>query len=366
MDCSSSSPKRTIHEQEITPRLFSQPSIRRVRKIPWHKYLGVLLFTADLVFSRQREDMMFAETQRLETADASLAFHHEPAQSEARGILLVSHGLAEHSRRYSRFAAAMAARGYHVFAFDHRGHGETTGPDAPIGRFSRRNGMRQVIDDVGSVRELAVKQYPGLPVILFGHSMGGLIAVNAAITHPEKYDAIAAWNSNFNPGLSGRAAQAILLAERALKGSDVPSGILPKLTFGTWGKSIANRRTEFDWLSRDPVEVDKYIADPLCGFDATVSLWLDIFELTFRAPQKAQLDRLPKHTPIHLVGGGQDPAIDNGKAVIWLSKHLKAHGFSRIRTQIYQDMRHETLNEIGADAAIAAFADWCDEAIARS
>jgi len=309
---------------------------------------------------------MFADTQRLETANASLGFHHEAAQSEARGIIVVSHGLAEHSKRYAGFAAAMATRGYHVFAFDHRGHGETTAADAPIGRFARRDGVRQVIDDVSAVRDRAVARYPGLPVIVFGHSMGGLIALNAAVTHPEKYDAVAVWNSNFNPGVAGRAAQAILLAERALKGSDVPSGILPKLTFGTWGKSIASRRTEFDWLSHDPVEVDKYIADPLCGFDASVSLWLDIFELTFRAPQTPHLDRLPKQTPIHLVGGGQDPATDGGKAVIWLSNHLKAHGFSRITTQIYQDMRHETLNEIGADAAIAAFADWCDEAIARS
>ncbi|CCM76955.1 alpha/beta fold hydrolase [Rhizobium mesoamericanum] len=309
---------------------------------------------------------MFADTQRLGTANASLGFHHQASQGEPHGIILVSHGLAEHSKRYARFAAAMAARGYHVFAFDHRGHGETIAPDAPIGRFARRGGVLQVIDDVVAVRNLAVSQYPGLPVILFGHSMGGLIALNAAVTHPQKFDALAVWNSNFNPGMSGRAAQAILLAERALKGSDVASSILPKLTFGTWGKSIDGRRTEFDWLSHNPAEVDKYIADPLCGFDASVSLWLDIFELTFRAPQTPHLERLPKQTPIHLVGGGQDPATDGGKAVIWLSNHLKAHGFSRITTQIYQDMRHETLNEIGADAAIAAFADWCDEAIARS
>ena len=145
--------------------------------------------------------------------------------------------------------------------------------------------------------------------------MGGLIALNAAVTYPGTFDALAVWNSNFNPGLAGRAAQAILLAERALKGSDVPSALLPKLTFGTWGKSIADRRTDFDWLSRDPAQVDKYIADPLCGFDASVSLWLDVFELTFRALQASHLANLPKQLPIHLVGGGRDPATDNGKAV---------------------------------------------------
>ncbi len=70
---------------------------------------------------------------------------------------------------------------------------------------------------------------------------------------------------------------------------------------------IPGHRTEFDWLSRDPAEVDKYIADPLCGFDASVSLWLDIFELTFRAPQKRHLDRLKRNLPIHLMAAEQIP-----------------------------------------------------------
>ncbi|MBY4587936.1 MULTISPECIES: alpha/beta fold hydrolase [Rhizobium] len=308
---------------------------------------------------------MFSETQRLASTGASLAYHHDEAVGPARGILLISHGLAEHSKRYRAFAEAMAARGYHVYAHDHRGHGETTAPDAPVGRFARRGGVDRVIGDVLAMRAHAAMRHPGLPVILFGHSMGGLIALNAAVTAPADFNAVAVWNSNFAVGLAGRAAQAILLAERMLKGSDVPSGLLPKLTFTAWGKSIAGRRTEFDWLSRLPGEVDKYVADPLCGFDASVSLWLDLFEMTFRAPQKLHLDRLPRDLPIHLVGGGEDPATERGKAVLWLSNHLKACGFSRISTEIYQDMRHETLNEIGADAATAAFADWCDEALAR-
>ncbi|SCB57332.1 Lysophospholipase, alpha-beta hydrolase superfamily [Rhizobium aethiopicum] len=309
---------------------------------------------------------MFSETQRLAIGEASLAYHHAEAAGPARGILLISHGLAEHSKRYGRLAEAMAARGYHVYAHDHRGHGETTVPDAPIGRFAGRNGVERVIGDVIAMRTHAASRHPGLKVILFGHSMGGLVALNAAVTAPADFDAVAVWNSNFAVGLAGRAAQAILLAERMLKGSDVPSSLLPKLTFGAWGKSIPGRRTEFDWLTRLADEVDAYVADPLCGFDASVSLWLDLFELTFRAPQKLHLDRLRREMPIHLVGGAEDPATERGKAILWLSNHLKAQGFSRISTEIYQDMRHETLNEIGADAAVAAFADWCDKAVARS
>ncbi|MGO4350669.1 lysophospholipase [Rhizobium sp. RAF36] len=309
---------------------------------------------------------MFSQTQWLNVTGASLAFHSEMAAGAPRGILVVCHGLAEHSKRYQRFAEAMAARGYHVFVHDHRGHGETKAPDAPIGQFARRDGVSRVIDDVAAMRDHAASLHPALPVILFGHSMGGLIALNAAETYPEKFDAVAIWNSNFAVGLSGRAAQAILRAEKALKGSDVPSGMLPRLTFAAWGKSIPGHTTEFDWLSRDPAEVAKYIADPLCGFDASVSMWLDVFELTFRATEKEQLDRLPKDRPIHLVGGGQDPATERGKAVFWLSNHLKRQGFSRITTEIYQDFRHETLNETGAADTISAFADWCDGAVMRS
>jgi len=310
---------------------------------------------------------MFADTQRLNSpTGAKIAYHHVPAAAEACGILLISHGLAEHSRRYETFAEAMASQGFHVYAHDHRGHGETVAHEAPIGRFARRGGAEHVIADVLAMRELAAGVHPGLPIIVFGHSMGGLISLNTVVTHPDKFDAVAVWNSNFNAGLAGRAAQLILKTERMFKGSDVPSGPLPKLTFGTWGRSIANRRTDFDWLSRIPEQVDKYIADPLCGFDASVSLWLDIFELTFRAPQKIYLDRLRRDMPIHLVGGGEDPATDNAKAISWLASHLKSAGFSHITTEIYPDMRHETLNEIGADEAISRFADWCKEVAAST
>jgi alpha-beta hydrolase superfamily lysophospholipase len=301
--------------------------------------------------------MMFERTERLKSpTGASLAYHHQAAKETPRGILIVSHGLAEHSRRYASFACGMAEHGFHVYAFDHRGHGETTVHDAPIGRFAARGGANLVLSDLLAVRELAARNHPGLPVVLFGHSMGGLIALNAAIDHPRSFDALAIWNSNFHPGPAGRAAQAILLAERALKGSDVPSGLLPKLTFGAWGKSISGHRTLFDWLSHDPAAVDAYIADPLCGFDASVSLWLDLFRLTFRGP--ALIDKLSRNMPIHFVGGEDDPATGGGKEITWLAGHFKKNGFSAVSTKIWPNTRHETLNDTVRRKAVAEFAAW--------
>jgi alpha-beta hydrolase superfamily lysophospholipase len=306
---------------------------------------------------------MFEETRRLATATgASIAYHHQPAAEPEWGILLISHGLAEHSRRYAAFAREMCGHGFHVYAFDHRGHGQTTAPDAPLGRFAPRQGTRLVVDDLQSVRDMAAATHPGLPVILFGHSMGGLIALNAAIENPQGFAALAAWNSNFNPGMAGRAAQVILRTEKALKGSDVPSGLLPKLTFGAWGRSIPGHRTEFDWLSHDPDAVDAYIEDPLCGFDASVSLWLDLFELTFRAPK--MIGRLPKALPIHLVGGAEDPATNGGREIQWLSQLFKQNGFSSVTTKIWPATRHETLNDTVRGRATAEFTAWAKSVLA--
>jgi alpha-beta hydrolase superfamily lysophospholipase len=300
---------------------------------------------------------MFEHTKRFKASSGALiAYHSIQALDAARGVILVSHGLAEHSRRYRRFAEAMAAHGFHVYASDHRGHGETTAPGIPLGRFALRDGASVVTADVKAVRDLAADAHPGLPIILLGHSMGGLIALNAAIDYPQAFDGIAVWNSNFNPGLAGRGAQAILLVERALKGSDVPSTILPKLTFGAWGRSIPGHRTDFDWLSHDPAEVDAYIADPLCGFDASVSLWLDIFEMSYRGP--TLLDRLPADLPVNLVGGTDDPATDGGRAMRWLADRFQKRGMHNVETIIYPQTRHETVNDRVRDRATNAFAAW--------
>ncbi|MGE6740707.1 alpha/beta hydrolase [Allorhizobium pseudoryzae] len=310
---------------------------------------------------------MFATPSRLlSPTGATLSLRHEPAEGEAKAILQICHGLGEHAGRYQPFAAFMAARGFAVYAHDHRGHGLTTAPDAVQGRFAQADGVDTVIADVKAVTDYAIAAHPGLPVLLFGHSMGGLIALNTALSHPRIYSALAVWNSNFAVGFLGRVAEVVLKTERALKGSDVPSAILPRLTFDTWGRSMPNYKSQADWLSRDRAEVEAYEADPLCGFDISVSMWLDVFALTFRGTEPILLSRLKKDMPIHLVGGGQDPATDGAKATAWLSHRLASAGFSQVTKRIYPEMRHETLNEIGREAAMAEFADWAEDSLSRA
>ena len=107
--------------------------------------------------------------------------------------------------------------------------------------------------------------------------------------------------------------------------------MLPRLTFQAWGKAVPDHRTPFDWLSRDAAEVDKYIADPLCGWDASVSMWRDLFGFVFDGADDTKFSGIRKTLPICLVGGEKDPATGGGKAVSHLAGRLRRMGFSNLR-----------------------------------
>lgn len=304
---------------------------------------------------------MFETTQFLESpTSARLAFHHLAAEPPARGIVLVAHGMAEHSKRYARFAGYLAARGFHVYAWDHRGHGETKAPDAVQGQFARRGGLDAVITDTLAIRDMAAANHPGLPILLFGHSMGAMITFNTALAAPDRFAGFAVWNFDFSAASSVPLMRLVLGVEKWLKGSDVPSSLLPRLTFDAWGKAVPGHRTLFDWLSSIPAEVDTYIADPLCGFPCTVSLWLDVAEGITRGADRRRVASIPKDKPVMLVGGAKDPATRGGKAMAWLDERLKAQGLSQVDLTIYPEARHETLNDTGAGEAMAAFTVWAN------
>ncbi len=313
------------------------------------------------VEQRMGDDLMFGKIERLESpSGATLAYRHEAARSEPRGVLMILHGLVDHAGRYRHFADFMASHGFQVYAHDHRGHGRTRSADAPVGRFAPKDGLYKVVEDVIAMRDLIAKRHPGLPVILFGHSMGGLIALNTAVSHPDRFDALSIWNSNFNTGVMGRLAQAVLRIEKMLKGSDVPSAVLPQATFRIWNARMPETRTTADWLSHDKAAVDAYVGDPLCQFEASVSLWQDVFEMSYRGPKL--MERLPKQLPVLLVSGDEDAATNNGREIHWLAERFRNAGFSDVENTIYKGMRHETLNEIGWEKPAADFAAWAARA----
>ncbi|KQT52800.1 MULTISPECIES: alpha/beta fold hydrolase [unclassified Aureimonas] len=298
---------------------------------------------------------------------AALNVRTARARREPRGILLVQHGLAEHSGRYERFAGEMAALGFEVFVHDHRGHGSTSALDAPLRRFAKSNGAAKVVADAHAVMVHAQNEHWGLPVVVFGHSLGGSIALNFAERHGAELAGVAIWNANLTFGLQERLAVQALKVERALKGSDVGSRLFARATFETWGRSVPGARTPADWLSHDSAAVDAYLSDPLCGFTPTVSMAGDIVELVRQGGSAERLTLLSPDLPLHVLGGSEDPATAKGTAIETLAARLRVNGARRISAEVIAGARHETLNEIELyrAPALASLSVWLGRILAE-
>ena len=289
---------------------------------------------------------------------ASLNLYTALPDGPPRGVVQINHGLAEHAARYARFSRFLAAQGFAAYVHDHRGHGFTTAPGTPQGSFGPEPATQNVVADVAAIHDLIAQEHPGVPVIVFGHSMGSLIALNFTLKHHDRIAGAAIWNGNFSAGPLGRLAQAVLAWEKFRLGSDVPSRILPRLTFRDWARKVSDGRTPFDWLSRDQREVDAYVADPLCGFDPSVGMWKAVFDLIFAGADDRNFAGLPRALPFNIVGGAKDPATNLGKATEHLAARLRAMGFSNLVSKVYAQTRHESLNELNRDLIMAEFAQW--------
>jgi len=280
---------------------------------------------------------------------------------EVRAVVHITHGMAEHSKRYSRFALELTAAGFAVFTHDMRGHGQTIANDAPQGVFAKSDGLNKVLEDQNEIVNLIKKRLPNKPVICFGHSLGSIINLNFALKYPNQVNALACWNSGIETGLLPKASRIILAIEGLFRNQNLPSLIAWKLSFEAWNSKFKPNRTKFDWLSRDENEVDLYVDDPCCGFEVSISMWRDILDGVFYAGNKKNLQKLPKELPVHIVGGAEDPCTQNGGDMKKLAIKLQNSGLSDVTCTILEGTRHESLNEINRDQTTEQFMNWLTE-----
>ncbi len=278
-------------------------------------------------------------------------------------MVQILHGLAEHAGRYASFAGELAERGFHVFAHDHRGHGDTKAADAPLGVFATRDGWETMLADVAAVNDHIRQAHPEVPLLVFGHSMGSIVGFNFIGRHPEAAKGAALWNAGLDAGGLARIGRFLLSMEAMMFGRGAASRLAPKLTFEPWNKAFKPNRTDFDWLSRDESQVDRYAEDPLCGFAFSTGMMLDLLSGVFFGADMAHFDGLARDFPLHLVGGSDDPSTQGGKLVQQIAGRFQGAGFSDVTCTIFDGMRHESLNEIDREKAVTAFLEWADRVV---
>ncbi len=265
-----------------------------------------------------------------------------------RAVVLVSHGASEHSERYDRFARALNEANVAVVAIDHRGHGRTAGE--PGRAVMGPGGGDAVIDDLHELRAAVETELGDVPVFVFGHSMGALIALAYLTRHAAGL--AGGVLCGFATDLEAVAALGELL--QGFADANMRDEAATDLLSAN-NAAFEPARTRYDWLSRDPVEVDRYIADPMCGDDQplTYGYLIDLFEVV--APARERLASIT--CPVFVIAGERDPAAGMGAYASGAAEALRAAGVD-VELRLYEGARHELLNEINRDDVTADIVHW--------
>jgi alpha-beta hydrolase superfamily lysophospholipase len=273
-----------------------------------------------------------------------------------RAVVQIAHGLAEHSARYARLAAALNSAGYAAYANDHRGHGPKAAA-ADLGHFADEGGWDKVVGDLWTLNRLIAAEQPGTPIIFLGHSLGSFLGRGFIAGHSDALAGVALSGSNGKPPAIATLGRLIAREERLRLGKRGKSNLIFQLWFGEFNKPFKPARTASDWLSRDEKEVDAFVADPLCGFPFTTQLAIDVLDALPHVTSRKSLAAIRKDVPIYVFSGERDPVGANIKGLI---QDLKAAGFTELTTRIYPGARHETLNELNRDEVTRDFIAWLD------
>jgi alpha-beta hydrolase superfamily lysophospholipase len=290
----------------------------------------------------------------IENDGATISVRHWSPESPPRAVVQIAHGLAEHSARYARLAEALTGAGYDVYASDHRGHGPSC-PPADLGFFAASDGWRKCLDDLWAVNRRSAADRPGLPIVFLGHSMGSIMGQQFIAEHSDALAGAVLSGTSGTPPAILPAGRLVARIERWRLGPRGHSPLLRKMLFEDFNKPFKPARTDFDWLSRDPAEVDKYIADPLCGFPFTTQLAIDLLDALGPIASKETAARIRKTLPIYIFSGERDPVSAKLQGLI---DAYREAGLTKLTTRIYAGARHETLNETNRDEVTADLLAW--------
>lgn len=269
------------------------------------------------------------------------------ADRKPRAVLQIAHGVAEHILRYDDFARYLNDRGILVAGHDHLGHGKSLPEGGTPVYFGDGSTWETVVDDIHLLHDRLREQYPDLPILLMGHSMGSFLSRSYLIRYPGTVDAAIIMGTGWQPKAVVAGGLAVARATAAVVGESGTSDLVTQLAFGAYNKQFAPNRTSCDWLSADTDNVDAYMADPLCGADATVGLFRQML-LGIRFNQRlSNLRRMDAQTPVLFIAGDKDPVGANGAGVRRTYQEFLRAGMQDCTLKLYPGLRHEILNEKG-------------------
>ncbi len=279
------------------------------------------------------------------------------APQKPRGILQIFHGMAEHGQRYTEFAQYLNKEDFTVYACDMRGHGRTGELNSDSCHMDR-DGFSGSIEDQALLMEMIRQEYPGVPLVVLGHSFGSFLAQEFIKHYGNKISGVILSGSSLMKGADINSAYFI---SRLVRVSDdrKPGSLMSKLSFGSYNKAIKSPASEFSWLSRDEKLVRKYDEDPFCGnvlsngfFNCFLGGLYQLYD---------RMDKVPLDLPVYILSGDEDPVGKYGVGAKKLYDVYRRLGVTDLRIKLYPGARHEIINEINREEVYQDILQWLTE-----
>ena len=267
-----------------------------------------------------------------------------PENTAPVAVLQLVHGVAEHIDRYDDFARFLNGHGVIVVGHDHLGHGKSLPEGGTPVYFGDGCTWDTPVNDIYVLHTRLKEQYPQLPLLLMGHSMGSFLSRTYLVRYPGTVRAAVLMGTGWQKRavLDGGLALADLLARRDPAATN---DMVSELAFGAYNKTFKPNRTAYDWLSLDQENVDAYIADPMCGHDATVGLFREMLRGIRFNQRRENLRRMDGSIPVLLISGEDDPVGGMGEGVRRTYQAFRDAGVADCTLKLYPKLRHELLNE---------------------
>lgn len=278
-------------------------------------------------------------------------------------ILQIVHGMAEYVERYEDLAQYLGEKGILVTGDDHLGHGKSVAENGIYGYFCEQDPATVVVRDVHRLKKLTQEEYPGVPYVILGHSMGSFILRNYLFRYGTGIQGAIVCGTGSQPQALVKFSRMVVALQGAFLGQKHVDKMMDKMAFGSYNKRIENPRTAFDWLCTDESVVDAYVKDKLCGFIFTVNGFRTLFTLLDRLNQEENINAMPKTLPIHFISGDMDPVGNYGKGVRKAYADFEKAGMERISLKLYPGGRHELLNETNRKQVYEDLYPWIMERV---
>ena len=278
-------------------------------------------------------------------------------ETPAHAAVQIVHGMAEHGGRYARLAGALAGHGVAVYAHDLPGHG----PHAQSrGHFADRRGWRVALASIREVQRVAQREHPGKPLFMLGHSMGSFLVQHFIADSGASLAGAVLSSTTGDFGALRRVGLGLIRVEAALFGRRHPSAVGEAISFKAFNRAFQPARTKFDWLSRDAAEVDKYAADPHCGFRCSTGLWIDLLAAVENLTHPNRMRRIPKTLPVLMIAGSEDPVSRGALGPRALERHYLQVGLRDVTVKTYPGARHELFNDTCRNEVTADLLAWLE------